>query len=100
MSPENIIKTVRIDFNNDQITSKTSSTSMSDLLSFDEASLNAYAKLFHNEEFVFGVTNHIYDQEVSGGAAFIMSLSNYRLSTFFNSDYKPILVPNSRGKIR
>ena len=88
MSPENTIKTVRIDFNNDHITSKTSSTSNTDLFSFDDASFNAYAKLFHNEEFVFGITNHIYDQEVSGGAAFIMSLSNYRLSTFYNSDYK------------
>ena len=89
MQPDKKIKTVKIFFEQDKAYSKTSSQPVPNLLPNNEftKSSDAYGILFHEEQFIFGRTNTIYDKQISGEAGFLISLENYRLSDFYESDY-------------
>ena len=77
---------MRIHFNSGDVYSKTSSAAVPHLINHDN-SANAFGILFHNEQFVFGITDYIYDYELEGNAGFLMSLEHNRLSNFYAEEY-------------
>ena len=80
--PNHNVRIIQLDPFANTVTSKTSTSAIPDLQSYDEASSSAYAILFHNEEFVFGTIDKIYNTGLTGRAGFLSSLSHNRKNTF------------------
>ena len=89
MLPSHKIKVLQIDINANTGYSKTSYFGVPHLLAFDETSKNAYGILFHDDAFVFGVTDFVYEEKLSTQAGFLMNTEKYRLRKFIGDIYNP-----------
>ena len=82
LKPDHRITIVQIHEGSNTATSKTSFAPIPRLTSFDSASLSAYAVLRHEEQFVFGTTNYLYESQMSSMSGFVMNLNFNRLTEF------------------
>ena len=87
MEPSKIVKIVKLNFYTEEIKSQLSIKAFEDLVSYDPLMRTSSGIAFHEELFFFGVTDKIYQTELSGNAGFLTSLTSNRKSTLFREVY-------------
>ena len=76
---------VKIDFVTGELYTQTSRFEDQRLL-FDAASTTTYGILFHEDAFIFGITDSIYAKQLTGKAGFLMNTDKYRLTDYLETE--------------